>query len=376
MKYLDLFSGIGGFALPLSEAGHTCVGYSEIDKYALQVYAKHFPDHKPLGDITQVDESNLSDFDLLVGGFPCQSFSIAGKRGGFEDTRGTLFFDIARIIKAKRPKWIILENVKGLLSHEGGDTLGTIINTLWGLGYAVDYQVLNSKDFGVAQNRERVFIVGIREEDCGTVKEFWHFNYPVGRDNTKRLFHILENKVDQKYFLKPVTVARLIEYTHRNRSMGNGFSAKFHDPNEVVGAIKVGGDGVDNLVQVGVIGKDSQAFRVYSTDGISTTLASQAGGLGAKTGLYMLYDLKANGSKTRRGTISNGKIAKTLDTQSMQAIALDKKKIRRLTTVECARLQGFPDNWCDGLSDTQKYKCYGNAVTTNVISAIIPLLVN
>lgn len=185
MKYLSLFSGIGGFELGIQRAhelqkmgaksedstnasGTTsqysehplCVGYSEIDKYATQVYSKHFPDHKNYGDITKINTEELPDFDMLVGGFPCQSFSIAGKRGGFEDTRGTLFFEIARLLRAKQPRLFLLENVKGLLSHDSGRTFKTIISTLTELGYDLQWQVLNSKNFGVPQNRERVFIVG------------------------------------------------------------------------------------------------------------------------------------------------------------------------------------------------------------------------
>jgi len=210
MKYLSLFTGIGGFELGIQKAyvettdgkknggskktsqkgnrqrhekpesfnakrgrsgkhdngvrngqeSLTCVGYSEIDKHAIQIYEKHFPEHKNFGDIRKIKPKKLPDFDLLVGGFPCQSFSIAGKRLGFKDTRGTLFFDIARIIKAKRPRLLLLENVKGLLSHDEGQTFSTIIRTLDGLGYDIQWQVLNSKDFGVPQNRERVFIVG------------------------------------------------------------------------------------------------------------------------------------------------------------------------------------------------------------------------
>jgi DNA (cytosine-5)-methyltransferase 1 len=137
-----------------------CVGYSEIDKYAAAIYQHHFPEHKNYGDITKIIAEDLPDFDLLVGGFPCQSFSIAGKRGGFDDTRGTLFFDIARILKAKQPRLIFLENVKGLLSHDKGNTLRTIFRTLDELGYDLQWQVLNSKNHGVPQNRERVFIVG------------------------------------------------------------------------------------------------------------------------------------------------------------------------------------------------------------------------
>ena len=211
MKYFDAFSGYGGFSLGIQKAyanahrgqvggikanstgneaqgeglvapsregtgaedGRTlpgasdvlderplCIGFSEIDKYAIQVYSKHFPTHKNYGSITEIDASNLPDFDLFVGGFPCQAFSIAGKRAGFEDTRGTLIFDVFRILKEKQPRLVLLENVKGLLSHNGGRTFKTIITALTELGYYVEWQVLNAKNFGVPQNRERVFIVG------------------------------------------------------------------------------------------------------------------------------------------------------------------------------------------------------------------------
>lgn len=194
MKYLSLFSGIGGFELGIQQAYEdnnsdrpvptledvrhgssassernngsveskppTCIGFSEIDKYAVQIYQKHFPDHKNYGDITKIDTRELPDFDLLVGGFPCQAFSIAGKRKGFDDTRGTLFFEIARILRDKRPRLFLLENVKGLLSHDNGKTFATIIATLDELGYDLQWQVLNSKNHGVPQNRERIFIVG------------------------------------------------------------------------------------------------------------------------------------------------------------------------------------------------------------------------
>ena len=193
MKYLSLFSGIGGFELGIQQAyetstkpkqlqredlrseghinslksgvrkqQHTCIGFSEIDKYATEIYSKHFPNHKNYGDITTINEKELPEFDLLVGGFPCQSFSIAGKRGGFDDTRGTMFFEIARIVREKQPRLLLLENVKGLLSHDKGNTFRTIISTLNDLGYDIQWQVLNSKNHGVPQNRERVFIIGNR----------------------------------------------------------------------------------------------------------------------------------------------------------------------------------------------------------------------
>jgi DNA (cytosine-5)-methyltransferase 1 len=160
MKYISLFAGVGGFDLALNKLGHECVYANDFDKYCKIIYDKNFKHKLDCRSLTEVRADELPDFDLLVGGFPCQSFSIAGKRGGFDDTRGTLFFDIARIVKAKRPKYIILENVKGLLSHDSGRTFKTILSTLTELHYDIQTMVLNSKNFGVPQNRERVFIVG------------------------------------------------------------------------------------------------------------------------------------------------------------------------------------------------------------------------
>jgi len=165
IRYFSTFSGIGGFELGIERAAEAtgidveCVGYSEIDKPAIRTYREHY-DHDNYGDATGIDADSLPGFDLLVGGFPCQAFSIAGKRHGFEDTRGTLFFDIARILKARAPQFFILENVRGLISHDQGRTFRTIITALDELGYDVQWQVLNSKDYGVPQSRERVYLVG------------------------------------------------------------------------------------------------------------------------------------------------------------------------------------------------------------------------
>ena len=178
MKYFDAFSGIGGF----SEGIHRtcpdweCVGNSDIDKYANSIYANHFKEVKQYGDITKVDKLPEGT-DMLCCGFPCQSFSIAGKRRGFEDTRGTMFFEIARLCKASKPKYLVLENVKGLLNHDKGETFRVIIQTLDELGYDAEWRVLNSKNFGVPQNRERVFIVcHLRGIPFGQV-------FPVGEDD-------------------------------------------------------------------------------------------------------------------------------------------------------------------------------------------------
>jgi len=171
IKYFSMFSGIGGFeyGIQKSKKGQNfqCIGFSEIDKYAKSVYTKHFPNHFDWGDATQLKTEELPSFDLLVGGFPCQSFSIAGLRGGFDDTRGTLFFEIARVLKDKRPKYFLLENVKGLLSHNKGKTFQRILEVLSDLGYDVEWEVLNSKDFGVPQSRQRIFIKGYFRGKCG-----------------------------------------------------------------------------------------------------------------------------------------------------------------------------------------------------------------
>jgi DNA (cytosine-5)-methyltransferase 1 len=162
MKYFSMFSGIGGFELAIKKTiPHAeCIGHSEIDKHAINTYEKHFPNHRNYGDATSIRPEELPDFDMLCAGFPCQAFSIAGKRKGFKDSRGNLFFEIVRILECKKPAVIVLENVKGLLSHKRGHTFRIIIQTLDGLGYHLEWLVLNSKNFKTSQNRERIFIVG------------------------------------------------------------------------------------------------------------------------------------------------------------------------------------------------------------------------
>ena len=438
-KVFSMFSGIGGFELGLlmSEKKVRLVGYSEIDKYAVKIFEKQLKGIKNYGNATTIDETKLPNFDLLVGGFPCQAFSVAGKQRGFNDTRGTLFFDVARILKHKKPKHFILENVKGLLSHDSGRTFQTILKVLSDIGYDCQWEVLNSKNYGVPQNRERVYIIGhLRGSSRPEV-------FPIGKIN---------------------------EENSRNNK-----------PKEIT--------------------KDmSMAYRVYDINGVSTTLRAHGGGVGAKTGLYQVtnkpktvalipeeerpkgnylprerilsdehisravstsesqhpyYQVKVSeatskgyavaeegdsinlsvpNSKTRRGRVGK-QVAQTLDTgmqqytiqtgvkvensfvtltekrtdeakrirrevrketgrdfsprrgkyltkrndglancvtagQGMERYMTNDVKIRRLTPTECERLQGFPDGWTEGLSDTQRYKCLGNAVTTNVVCEI------
>src|SRR5699024_2300507 len=217
-----------------------CVFASEIDKFAAKAYETLYG-HKPEGDITQIDAKDVPDHDLLVGGFPCQAFSVAGKRKGFEDTRGTLFFEIARIAKEKQPKALLLENVKGLVNHDKGRTLDVMIESLNEIGYVVDFDVLNSKYFGVPQNRERIFIVAIREDliEAETFSEEsttgqtivpkgkrrigeWaktiNFDWPEQAEVTTRLHDILESNVDEKYYLDEEKTAKLVAQLEKRES--------------------------------------------------------------------------------------------------------------------------------------------------------------
>lgn len=331
MKYFSMFSGIGGFELGIqrafdgestgglrqtegvpqqgnpdssgkpNERQHpSCVGYSEIDKYAIATYQQHFGGHRNYGDATKINARELPDFDLLVGGFPCQAFSVAGKRHGFNDTRGTLFFDIARILAEKRPRHLVLENVKGLLSHDQGKTFQTIIGVLTDLGYFVEWQVLNSKDFGVPQNRERVFIVG-----------------HLGGEPRRKVFPIFGQN--------PANISEdvtLIEDSAR------------HTPREYAG--------------------------------VAPTVQSSYGMGGGHVPLVKRQPLRF---LNRNQKNIEGDYAYTVDAGQTSGVKQD-TRIRRLTPLECERLQGFPDNWTIG-SDTQRYKQCGNAVTVNVVEAVI-----
>ena len=197
IKFIDLFCGIGGFHYAMQKAAKKldldaeCVFASDIDKHASEAYEANFG-MNPLSDITKIDEAKIPNHNILLGGFPCQAFSIIGERKGFEDTRGTLFFDIARILKAKQPNGFVLENVKQLQGHDKGNTLKLILRTLNELGYSVDYKILNARDFGLPQNRERIFIVGWKEK--------LSFEWEFKTKQMKPLSEVLEENVDKSYF--------------------------------------------------------------------------------------------------------------------------------------------------------------------------------
>jgi DNA (cytosine-5)-methyltransferase 1 len=330
-----MFSGIGGFELGISRAlpEAECVGFSEIDKYAIQIYLNHFPSHINYGDATRIDPSQIPDFDLLVGGFPCQAFSIAGKRRGFDDTRGTLFFDIARILKEKRPRFFLLENVKGLLSHDDGRTFKTIISTLVELGYSVEWQVLNSKNFGVPQNRERVFIIGY-----------------LGRESRPKVFP-LAGKNQVHYQQVGLDIATCLDSHYYKGTSPNGLQAQRR---QLVGTPRTH--------------KDGEGFR-EAKSGLVPTIPARAREDGSGQAVIIQRARGFNKGGEHRISPTLGSNAWQQNNHLTQGM-----RIRRLTPIECERLQGFPDRWTEGISDTQRYKCLGNAVTVNVTQYLTSLL--
>ena len=310
--FIDLFAGIGGFRIAMQNIGGKCVFSSEIDKYAKKTYDANFGE-VPFGDITEISEKNIPEHTVLCAGFPCQAFSIAGKRKGFKDeTRGTLFYDIARIIKEKQPEAFFLENVKGLTNHDKGRTLKTVLKVLReDLNYFVpEPKIMNAKDFGVPQNRERIFIIGFRK-DLNITK----FEYPKPVKKNPVFADIKEkNEVSAKYYLSVSYLQTLKDHKHRHKSKGNGFGYKIITENECTNAIVVGGMGRERNLFVDCRLKD---FKPVT---------------GKKGGL-------------------------------------NKEYVRTLTPREWARLQGFPDKFIIPVSDAQAYKQFGNSVAVPAIQA-------
>lgn len=298
--FIDLFAGIGGIRIPFQELGGKCVFTSEWDKFAQKTYRINFGE-EPQGDITQILSEEIPDFDILLGGFPCQPFSQAGLHKGIEDTRGTLFFHVARIIEDKRPKAFLLENVKQLVGHDRGRTFETVLETLKGLNYSVSAQVLRAGDFGVPQNRQRIYIVGFNREYFDINDDF-EFSFPKPPCTKTRLGDILEECVDSKY-----TISDRLWEGHRQRKLANQAAGK------------------------------GFGYSVFNSESDYTnTLSARY----YKDGSEILID---------QGEGHNP---------------------RKLTPRECARLQGFPEEFIIPVSDTQAYKQFGNSVAVPVIRAI------
>jgi DNA (cytosine-5)-methyltransferase 1 len=312
--FIDLFAGIGGFRQAMQSFDGKCVFSSEWDKYAKQTYFRNYGE-VPYGDIRKIDEKSIPDHDVLCAGFPCQAFSIAGKRKGFEETRGTLFFEVARIIKEKQPKAFFLENVKGLKSHNKGQTLKEILKVLRGdkedgyLNYYVpDPHIFNAKDFGVPQHRERIFIVGFRKDILND-----NFEYPKPLNINVELTDIIEKKeVSVKYYLSTTYLQTLKAHKARHASKGNGFGYEILDPT-----------GISNAIVCGGMGRE-------------------------------------------RNLLVDNKISDYTPITHIKG-EVSRENVRRMTPREWARLQGYSEDFVIPVSDAQAFKQFGNSVAVPAI---------
>lgn len=310
-KFIDLFAGIGGIRIAFEKQGAECVYSSEIDRFAVETYKANFREN-PDGDITKVNEKDIPDHDILLAGFPCQPFSIAGvskqkslgrDHGFLDKTKGTLFFDIARIVKEKRPKLLFLENVKNLMSHDKGKTFKVIVQTLEELDYNLYYDVFDGKHF-VPQHRERTIIVGFNKDYFGGKESYALPELP--KETKHKLKDILEAKVDDKYTLSDKLWNYLQDYAKKHKAKGNGFG-----------------------------------YGIAPLDGITRTLSARY----YKDGSEILIEQKG-------------------------------KNPRRLTPRECARLQGFSDDFRIPVSDTQAYKQFGNSVVVPMMEYLAKSVVD
>lgn len=314
-RSIDLFAGIGGIRLGFEQAFKKDIStlfVSEWDSKAQETYRANFKDNFAIqGDITKIDEKSIPDHDILLAGFPCQAFSLAGQKRGFEDTRGTLFFDVARIIKEKHPKVVFCENVKNLVNHDRGRTFQVITGVLEDLGYTVFSKILNSKDFGVPQHRERIYIVAFRNDIAPQT-----FNFPESTDPDKAIRDIVEeNEVPSRYYLSDVYLESLRRHKKRHESKGNGFGYEIRAYDEVAGAIVCGGMGRE------------------------------------------------------RNLIIDKRLSDFTPTTHIKG-EVNREYVRKMTPREWARLQGFPDKFRFVVADTHLYKQFGNSVTVPVIAAI------
>ena len=365
IKFVDMFSGIGGFREGLTRAGgFECVGHCEIDKYANRSYNALFDTKGEwfIEDARKADPCTMPDFQLLCGGFPCQSFSVAGARRGFSDPRGTLFFEIARLVEARHPAYLILENVPGLLSHSRGETYATILNTLDRLGYGVEWQCLNSKDFGVPQSRNRVYIVGYLDERCrGKVFPF--------TETTGTALIQKHGGPQGKRVYSPEGLSCTLASTP------GGFGGKT-GLYEVGVPIKCASKTGYQLAQVGdsidlsYATVNSRRGRVGKEIAHTLTTGCRQGTVEVRP---VKNPIKSDLARNTERTGKPGAPMHTLTTKDRHGV-LCEGRIRRLTPRECLRLQGWADDRIDTVlaiqSDNQAYKQAGNGVTVHVVEAI------
>lgn len=432
IRVFEAFAGYGSTCFALKELGieHEVVGFSEIDKYAIQCFQQnHCITHgtteegyqiiepNNFGDITKINWREVPDFDLLTGGFPCQAFSTAGKQQGEADYRGQLGLELTKALKEKQPKYFLFENVKGFMSKRFIETRERFVKSWEDAGYKVVYKVLNTKNFGIPQNRERVWFVGIRKD----IQQEFVFPQPFRLE--LKLKDVLESNVDNKYFLRQEQIDKAFNHFKNQKDKGNGFGIESLPMNIENHSSALSARDYKQPKMIGLVEltKDvSQAMRVFDSEGIGCTLRGLGGGMGAKTGLYQVsgcairafprtgsndenrvqqlelgkegcansitnvqkdsmiisHSLFPRSSITGKG--GSGHLTKQdgssycLDSGNCQAIEYS-SSIRRLTPKECFRLQGFLNDQInlEGLSDTQKYKLAGNGQSINVVKLLL-----
>lgn len=475
IKVLSLFSGIGAFEKALTNIGvdFELVGFSEIDKYAIESYAAIHNVSKDLnfGDVSKIKKESLPDFDILVGGSPCQAFSVAGNRKGFEDTRGTLFFEYIETLKHKQPKYFVYENVKGLVNHDKGQTFDIITQAFSEVGYKIDMNILNSKYFNVPQNRERLFVVGIREDLIDSEEwsidkkkkdsfsngkrrvsevgvDTYNFNWPIQNEVTIRLRDVLEESVEQKYYLpdekttklvlqlenaqKGDNISDFVGIGHHPFSKKKEFKGYYDEPSPCLIATDYKAPktvlSIEANIAVELVGNVNPSGNgmngsVYNTEGLSPTITTNKGeglkvaidysrkeGIGKELqfahtlsasdwrGLNrnqkqtaVLEEVRATLTPEREEKRQNGRRFKEDDEPAFTVNTIDRHgvaignyptyRIRKLTPLECFRLQAFSDDdfkkaKAAGISNSQLYKQAGNSITVSVLEAIFKELHN
>ncbi len=311
LKYIDLFCGIGGFRIALDSLGHSCVFSSDWDKEAQKSYKNNYGE-LPEGDITKIEESNIPSHDLICAGFPCQPFSISGKQLGFDDKRGNLFYEIARIAEYHQPKYLILENVANFYQHDKGNTLKTVIQILNQINYNVFYKVLNASFYGIPQSRKRIYIVAIRKD-----LNISNYNFPDPTfSQVKVRDYLIEEKETRNLVINRTDIVLPDDILPINK---NTFRP----------------------IRLGKLNKGGQGERIYHVDGHGITLSAYGGGVGSKTGLYF---------------INNG--------------------VRKLHPEECKRIMTFPENFEYHSNKNEAYKQFGNAVMPTMIKYLVESLLN
>ncbi|TYT83118.1 DNA (cytosine-5-)-methyltransferase [Listeria monocytogenes] len=396
--FVDLFAGVGGFRLGMEAAGHKCVGYVEIDKYARTSYnAIHQTEGEFKGhDITSISDDlirSIGRVDIITGGFPCQAFSIAGKRRGFEDTRGTLFFEIMRWATVLKPETLFLENVPGLLSHDEGITFETILRKMDEAGYDAEWDCLNACHFGVPQSRERIFLIGHSRkgrrrkvfpiERCNEQANLERIN-KINRINNHSQVLFRHSEEAFSFVQKTTCIPVLSPEREEKRQNGRRFKTQGEPAFTITAQDR---HGIIVSGELEGTGRE-QSNRVYSEKGLAPTLSTMQGG-GQEPKVLLVREATKKGyaeaakydginlsmpeSETRRGRVAK-QMTSTLDTGCQQGVVVEEIRIRKLTPRECWRLQGFPDWAFEAAakvnSNSQLYKQAGNSVAIPVIVAI------